>query len=406
MRLLLGVVALLRLSAEELDLKQIIAEALDRHPEILAAQKRYEAMRQRPRQDGSLPDPTFSLGYNSNGSPRPFAGIGREATSNAGFMWSQEFPYPGKRKLRADISSKEADAAYQEYLMTRLAVAARLKQAYHGLHHAYEATAVLERSRALLETLLQVTEARYAVGRAPQQDVLKAQTQISIVEARLEQMRLERRSKEFELNSLLRRPPAAPVPPPAATPLPELTATLDELLAQARERGPTLRLQQKKVEGAQAAVNLAHKNYYPDYTLTGGYFYMGAMPDMYMFRADVKIPLHLGKQRAVVTEKVQTLAESRRTYEAAAQGLNFRIAGELAAANSASRLVKLYGLTVLPQAHLTLESSLLAYQAGSVDFLNVLNNYMAALEYELNYHEEMEKLRIAVSRIEEMSGVE
>src|SRR5262249_7254831 len=83
-----------------LRLDDAVSEALERNPEILAAQKRYEASRQRPRQEGSLPDPVFSVGYNSNGSPRPFAGIGKEPTSNAGFSISQEFPYPGKRALR------------------------------------------------------------------------------------------------------------------------------------------------------------------------------------------------------------------------------------------------------------------------------------------------------------------
>src|SRR5437879_11640475 len=89
-------------------LDDAVSEALERNPEILAAQKRYEASRQRPRQEGSLPDPVFSVGYNSNGSPRPFAGIGKEPTSNAGFSVSQEFPYPGKRTLRSNLAEKQA----------------------------------------------------------------------------------------------------------------------------------------------------------------------------------------------------------------------------------------------------------------------------------------------------------
>src|SRR5712691_3518415 len=98
-----------------LSLNELITEALERNPEIQAAQKRFEALRQKPRQEGSLPDPVFSFGYNSNGSPRPFAGIGREPTSNAGFSVSQEFPYPGKRALRTQIASQEADAEFQTY---------------------------------------------------------------------------------------------------------------------------------------------------------------------------------------------------------------------------------------------------------------------------------------------------
>src|SRR5437867_656177 len=165
---------------EVLRLDDVISEALRRNPEVQAAQKRYEASRQRPRQEGSLPDPVFSVGYNSNGSPRPFAGIGREPTSNAGFSLSQEFPYPGKRALRSQIASKGADAEFQTYQAVQLSIVSRVTQAYHRLHHAYAATDILERNRDLFERLLRITETRYSVGRAAQQDIFKAQTQVSI----------------------------------------------------------------------------------------------------------------------------------------------------------------------------------------------------------------------------------
>jgi outer membrane protein TolC len=60
---------------------------------------------------------------------------------------------------------------------------------------------------------------------------------------------------------------------------------------------------------------------------------------------------------------------------------------------------------VIPQANLALESSLISYQTGAVDFLSVLNNQLAVLEYQMNVHEEMQNYATAVSRLEEISGV-
>ena len=77
---------------------------------IIFAQKKYEAARQRPSQAGSLPDPTLSLGYASNGPPWPGAGLGTNPTSNVGFAVSQQVPFPGKRKLSGEIAQKDADA--------------------------------------------------------------------------------------------------------------------------------------------------------------------------------------------------------------------------------------------------------------------------------------------------------
>src|SRR5205085_10866056 len=99
-------------AAEPLRLPDAITDALANNPEVLAAQKRYEAARQRPARESSMPDPMLSVGYASNGGPLPGQGLGSNPTSNIGVMVSQELPYPGKRKLRGDIALKEAEAEF------------------------------------------------------------------------------------------------------------------------------------------------------------------------------------------------------------------------------------------------------------------------------------------------------
>ena len=365
---------------DTLVLKNLVAEALQNNPAILAAQKRYEAARQKPTQASSLPEPMFSVGYNSSGSPRPFAGLGKEPTSNAGFMFSQEFPFPGKRKLQGDMAVKEADAEFQQYQQVELNVVSRVKQAYYNLAYTYAAVAVLERNLRLLQQLLRITEVRYGVGQAAQQDVFKTQTQLSILETRLLQLRRERQTREAEIISLLNRAPGAPLARPAEVRSQELETTLDELFAYARENTPMLRREQKMIERSELAVNLARKEYYPDYAVTAGYFNMGSMPDMYMVRMDFKLPIYyFRKQRAGLTEQAQTLVESRRNYEATNQALHFRIKDDYLMATTSKQLLDLYGRAVIPQASLALESSLSSYQTGSVDFLSVLTNYITVL---------------------------
>jgi outer membrane protein TolC len=128
-------------AAQELDLDDLIKQALERNPEILVAQKKYEAARQRPSQVSSLPDPVFSPGWNSNGNPLPGAGLGRETTSSIGFSVTQEIPYPGKQRLRANVARKEADAQFAEYDAVQLSLTSRVKQAYFRLQHYYSASA-------------------------------------------------------------------------------------------------------------------------------------------------------------------------------------------------------------------------------------------------------------------------
>jgi outer membrane protein TolC len=130
------------------------------------------------------------------------------------------------------------------------------------------------------------------------------------------------------------------------------------------------------------------------------------MADMWQFRVDFKLPAYFWrKQRAAVTERAQSLSQSRRTYESTNQALHFRIKDDYLMATTSNRLMKLYGQTVIPQASLALESSLATYETGTVDFLSVLTNYVTVVEYEMNYYEELQNYYVALSRLEEMTGL-
>jgi outer membrane protein, heavy metal efflux system len=388
-------------------LDTLIEEALRRNPEILAAQKKYEAARQRPSQAGSLPDPMLSLGYTSNGGPWPVAGIGTAATSNVGVMFAQEVPFPGKRKLRTEISSKEADAEFEQYRAVRLSVISRLKQAWHELHHAAVGIEFVGRYQQILTSMLRVSESRYSVGRAPQQDVFKAQTQYAILETQLVRFQQQRAAKEIEINALLNRRGADPVDIPAEMALGEMPATLEELLARGRASAPVLSRDRKLIERGTLATNLARKDYFPDYVVSGGYFNQGSMPPMWQFRVDFKLPATFGrKQSAGVTEQSFMAAEARRTYEATQTDLEARIREQYVMADSARKLASLYEKSVIPGARLGMESAMTAYETGTLDFMPLFSNFMTVVEYELMYHEEVMNFHVALARLEEMAGVE
>jgi outer membrane protein TolC len=388
-------------------LPALVGEALQNNREIVAAQKRYEAARQRPSIASSLPDPTVSLGYTSNGTPLPGGGLGTNPTSNAGISISQEVPFPGKRKLRGEIAEKEAEAEFQQYLSVRLSVVTRLKMAYHELHHADVSIDSIKRSQELLRTFMRVTEARYSVGRAAQQDVLRADTQYAILETRAVRLEEEKAARQAEILSLLNRPPGGAIEAPTAEDAPPLMAALEDLYQHARTEAPMLRREQKMVERGELSTSLARKEYDPDYTISGGYFNQGGMPPMFQARVDFKLPAYFWrKQRAGVNEQVFALSEARHNYEASSQLLNARIKEFYVTAQSARKLMDLYLKSVIPEANLALESSMASYETGALDALSVLTNFMTVVDYELNYHEELMRYVAALDQLEEMTGMQ
>jgi outer membrane protein TolC len=316
-------------------------------------------------------------------------------------------PFPGKQKLRGEIAAKDAGAEFQEYLAVRLSVASRVKQAYHELHHAAISVTFVKRYQDLLQSILRITEARYAAGRAAQQDIFKAQTQFSILQTQLVRYEQERTSKEIEINALLNRRQGGGVDVPMEMESGEIPASLDDMLAHARTHGPTIAREQKLVERAELAASLARRDYLPDYTISAGYFNQGSMPPMWQARVDVKLPAWFWhKQHAAVTEQQFTASEARHDFEAADISIEARIRGDYAMAETARKLIDLYKKAAIPQAQLALESSMAGYETGKLDFLALFSNFMNVVDYELMYHEEVMQFHVALARLEEMVGAE
>jgi outer membrane protein, heavy metal efflux system len=389
---------------QRLTLADAMAAALASHPDIAAAEQRYEAARLRPVQEGSLPDPMISAGYNASGNPLPGAGLGTEPTANIGVMVSQEIPYPGKRTARAAIASREADAEFELIAAARLSVTSRVKQAYYAVAYAQSVSAVLERNRELLSTLVKVSEQRYAVGQAAQQDVIKAQTQLTVLELQLQRVRQARRASEAALNAVLARPAGSAVGTVEDLAFSPFGERLDVLVERANANAPMLRRDRVMIDRSRLAVAAARLDFKPDFAVSAGYGYAGSMPSMYEVRIDITIPLQRRRRAAAVSEQTRLAAAAEHTLASSRLTLQGRVQEDFEAASTAVQLATAYRDTVLPQARLALESSIVSYQTGRVDFLSVLTNFAMVLEYEMTYFEELLQLHQAISRLEEMTG--
>jgi outer membrane protein TolC len=131
------------------------------------------------------------------------------------------------------------------------------------------------------------------------------------------------------------------------------------------------------------------------------------MPEMWGLMVSVKIPLYFWKrQRPALEEAASELASAKRAHEQIAAQLLFQIKDQYLLATTAERLLRLYGEGIIPQATLTLESSVASYQVGTVDFLTLLTNVMTVLTYELNYYEQLVTFQKSLAQLEPLIGME
>lgn len=381
-----------------INLPGLIRELEVANPEIKAARQRWDAAQAVVPQVQTLPDPRLQFGYQRMPMTEPLQG--------AMYGIGQEIPFPGKLQLKGEVAQREADRFEQEYAAVRLRLIARLKEAYLDLHFVHDAIGIVEKNKVLLMQFEKTAKSRYAVGQAAQQDVFRAQVEISRVMDRLAVLDQQKESLHAAINRLLNRPPDGPLGAPEDIHVTMLTLSLSQLNQRAEEFSPILHASAKGVERGEQAVALARREYYPDFDVSA----LGLRNDRinengYQVMVGIRIPLYYTtKQRQAVRQALAETAEARESLTNMKQDVLFRVKDDFVHAQRAERLVTILRDAIIPQATLALQASQAGYGVGKVDFLTLLNSLLTLQDSELELHGEIVAHEKALARLEELTG--
>src|SRR5437660_3943777 len=257
-------------------LRELIQEAEQKNPQVAASFHAWQASRNVPKQASALPETQFSVQQFSVGSPRPFAGYSNSDFAYIGFGASQDIPYPGKRRLRARVAEHEADSMEAQTDSMRRTVVANLKMLYFHLAYIQQTLGVLQRSDALLTQVQEAAEARYRVGQGNQQDVLKAQLQHTKILQEIAHHHQEEGLLEAQIKQVLDRSQESAAIVAESLRVRSLPYAAAELLQRAREQNPDVHSKQASIRQQDTQVELAHKNFRPDFNVQYAYEHTGS----------------------------------------------------------------------------------------------------------------------------------
>lgn len=389
-----------RLSHHEIRiaLPGLIGELEVVNPEIKAARQRWEAAKAVVPQVQALPDPKLQFGYQRMPMTEPLQG--------AMYGIGQDIPFPGKLRLKGEVAQREAERVEQEYNATRLRLIASLKEAYYNLHFVHKSIEIVESNKALLMQFEKTAKARYSVGQAAQQDVFRAQVEISRVLDRLAVLDQQKESLHAAINRLVNRPPAGPLGAPEEIHTTILTVPLQDLNRRAEAFSPALLASAKSIHRSERSVSLAQRQYYPDFDVTALGLRNDRMNDNgYQVIVGIKIPLfYESKQKQGVREALASLEGAREDFSATRQDLLFQVKDGFVQAQRAERLITILRDAIIPQATLGLQAAQAGYAVGKVDFLTLLNSLLTLQDSQLELHGEMVNHERALARLEAVTG--
>lgn len=386
-------------------LASLIEEAKTKNPQIMAAVHGYKAASLMPRAAASLPDTQLMLQHLSVGSPRPFAGYTNSDFAYIGIGASQEFPYPGKRKLRAEVAEHEAESLHAQADSAARQVIERLKIAYFRLAYTQQTIALLQHHDSVLAEMEQVAESRYRVGQGNQQEVLKAQLQHTKILQEITMARRDEGQLQAQMKQLLNRPQESP--DIVAEPLRERTVpyTASQLQQLAREQNPDVHSQQAMLLQAQSQVALSQKEFRPDFNLQ--YMYQNTdrrFRDYYMLTFGINLP-NRSRRRAELAEAQEKQDRAAQELNAETQRMLADLQEQFVIAQTSAEQLKIYNEGLVPQAAAGFRSAMAAYQSNRQDFQALLASFVDALDLDLQYQRELADHEAALARIESLTGV-
>ncbi len=389
-------------------LADLLAEAERSNPQIQAARHGWDSAKQVPTQASTLPDPQFVLQHVSVGSPRPFAGYTNSDFAYVGLGISQDLPYPGKLRLRGEIAKKDAAVTQQRYESVRRAILAGVKMAYFQLGYLAKRQTILVGDGELLQQVEQSAESRYRNGMGNQQEVLQAQLERTKLLREITTNQLEAGKVQAEIKQLLNRPQASPDIETTELSETAIAYTYDQLLAAAQINNPEIAGAQKMVERQGLQVDLAKKDFYPDFTLQ----YMWQRTDPTQFRAyymltlGVRIPIYRGRrQRPELAQAEADQSRAKSEHEVQTQQIAFQLRQQFLSAEKSEELLKIYREGLIPQARAGLQAGMTAYQSNRRDFQALLASFLDVLKLDEEYWQTISEHETALAQIEGVTGL-
>ena len=392
-----------------LSLEWSLERARAANPSLEELEALAEAASHRIRPAGALDDPRIA--YDASNIPTGDFDFDSTPLSGHQFGLRQKLPFPGLLSNREAAARKAAEATSLLVEDRELVVDSAVESAWAELSFAQQALDITRRNIALLRQLAATAESRYRVGGGLQQDVLRAQVELTaLLEQELRRTEAIERA-EAHLVAILDLPPHLELPKTASLALEAPLPSLPPLLETLESTNARLRSAARSVEEARHRVRVSELEGMPDIDLGVGYRVRQNVAgdpvdgdDFLSAGFTLRLPLDRSKWRARVAERNALLrrAEASLRDVRATLGARVRTAhAELTRAVSEEALLE---TGLVPQARQSLASTRSAYEVGRIDFLSLLDSQVRLLDAELRLARARADKRRAFAMLETASG--
>jgi len=355
------------------------------------------AMKERSVADGQLPDPKFRFGLMN--FPTDTFNRDQEPMTQIQLGMQQMIPRGDSLNIKTRRSLSQASSNEYRALDRQRLIQKQVRLKWLELFYWNRAQEVVEKNRGLFEQLVEVSQYHYASGRRNQQDVLRAQLELSKLDDRILEIKTRQEKIRAELGVLIGLGPVS-IHLPEELPSLELSVSLEQLSG-ALPQHPKVLVAKAQVAAGKQGVELAREAYKPGWMLGVTYGVRDGQnpngsdrPDFLSVGVTVDIPLFREKRqdRRLAASQLR-LGAHKLNMDQKHLDLKQMLERDYAEWQRLEQRNNLYRDVLMAQAKQNTEASLFAYQNDRTDFATL----MQARITELNTR--LKSIRINVNRV-------
>lgn len=391
-------------------LSSLITTAVANNPELKSSESRWQMFASKAKQASALEDPMFMLKLQNLLAREPFSLGGKDPQTAKVVGISQQIPFWGKRAIRQEIANLDAQSYRWQVEERKLELTRMVKETYYQIWNVDKSLEVIDKNLKIIADFITIAESRYSVGQGVQQDIYKAGLEKSKMLDMQITLRQQRKTLEANLNYLLYRPGTTAVGAVADFNLPQPSLSADELNKTALEKRPQIKSLTTLTNKGVANHLLAQKEFYPDFNLSFEYmFRQAAMGDpgynMFTLGATFNLPFQQERRHAMVAESASETSMATEELNSLKNTISYTINDTLAQLERRRNLIELYKGGIIPQAEQSLESAVISYRVGKVDFLTLLDGQTTLFNYERELYMSQAEYMMGLAKLEAVVGV-
>lgn len=391
--------------AQTIDPVELVLEI---NREVRAAEKAYQAAKEKIKVAGVLPDPRLETSFSINAIET------RNGPIENQIMLGQKFPLWGKLRRERNIEKIRTDISGLNLDNTKVKISFLLRKRLADYFKLSESLEILEQYKVELETFQNIAHSQYAHGIGlTLHPIIKLQIEAALVESKINEIESSLEKSINDLKILFDGQFSTSLIGDKFQ-LNLISKSDQYWLDLANKYNPSFAVSQAKIAIASDQYKLARLKNYPDLTAGLTYTFIGptdlggavsAGADAFGVKVGINLPLWFKKNKARVRSASFNLQQQEELLSDVWNNVEFDILSTLKELQETKDTYIIYDERLIQESEQMLSSAYAAYETGKISFLDLLDSVRLGVKVKLEFASVKAKQNILIAKLYQTAGI-